>query len=152
MQQLSIKCSAAALINLDVELAMQEQIQSLQQQLSMKVLHTPSSNVPPWIWSYTSSVVKLSSEPNTFVQVHIWSLLLNTYLSDQPHCSASLYSHICFQEIQSKLLFENLLPAGPAPGAFIRSLSFFIGWRSTSRAGFCCPRLRLSSLGSEQSH
>jgi hypothetical protein len=49
MQQLSIKCSAAALINLDVELAMQEQIQSLQQQLSMKVLHTPSSNVSPWI-------------------------------------------------------------------------------------------------------
>ena len=32
-----------------VELALQEQIQSLQQQLSMKVLHTPSSNVPPWI-------------------------------------------------------------------------------------------------------
>ncbi|CAL8393809.1 unnamed protein product [Arctogadus glacialis] len=60
--------------------------------------------------------------------------------------------HICFQEIQSKLLFENLLPAGPAPGAFSRSLSFFIGWRSTSSAGFCCPRLRLSSLGSEQSH
>ncbi|CAL8354507.1 unnamed protein product [Arctogadus glacialis] len=81
-QQLSTcKCSAAALIDLDVELAMQEQIQSLQQQLSVK---------------------------STF---------------------------------------------GPfAPGAFSRSLSFFIGWRSTSRAGFCCPRLRLSSLGSEQSH
>ncbi|CAL8354488.1 unnamed protein product [Arctogadus glacialis] len=44
--------------------------------------------------------------------------------------------------------------AGPAPGAFSSSLSFFISWswRSTSRAGFCCPRLRLSSLGSEQSH
>ncbi|CAL8354396.1 unnamed protein product [Arctogadus glacialis] len=80
-QQLSIKCSAAALIDLDVELAMQEQIQSLQQQLSMKSTFRPF-----------------------------------------------------------------------APGAFSRSLSFFICWRSTSRAGFCCPRLRLSSLGSEQSH
>ncbi|CAL8354553.1 unnamed protein product [Arctogadus glacialis] len=54
-----IKCSAAALINLDVELAMQEQIQSLQQQLSMKL---PSTATYASKRSNQSSCLRTSSQ------------------------------------------------------------------------------------------